>query len=150
MELIKRITTLILAATALLAMSCESPSEEETPQSMDVTYSALDGAWQLTAWQGKPLAEGLYCYVAFNGETRRFEMHDNLGSMYDNLTTGSFSLEQDDTKRYIISGTYDNGVGDWNSAYVVTMPKGGDSMIWSSTTSDDLSTYIRIDAIPEL
>ncbi len=150
MRLIKRITTLLLAATLLLAVGCEKEPKDEVQESIEVTYSALNGAWQLTEWQGKPLAEGLYCYVAFDGETKRFEMHDNLGSMYDNLTTGSFYLEQDDTKRYIISGTYDNGVGDWNTAYVVTLLKSGDRMLWSSATSDDVSTYTRIDAIPEL
>ncbi len=37
--------------------------------------------------------------------------------MYAVHTTGSFFIKQDPYLGYIVGGTYDDGVGDWNQQY---------------------------------
>ena len=52
--------------------------------------------------------------------THRYEMWDNIGSMYLVQTTGTYTITQEGDN-YILSGTYDNGLGDWNERYSVVM-----------------------------
>lgn len=140
-----------LALLAIVAVGCERETEREMPQpTMAVTYSTLDGSWELVALDGADIAPETYLYVTFSRSEQRFEMWDNLGSMYVNHTCGYFELSEDDYGRHIISGSYDNGVGDWNQSYEVVILYPGDEMIWRSTSTDEYSTYRRIESIPEL
>ncbi|MBQ8493987.1 MAG: lipocalin family protein [Alistipes sp.] len=146
-----RIFTVALIAMALLSTSCNRGA---TPAvivpGMEVTYSTIDGSWELIAWNGKALDEGTYCYIDFNRTEQRFEMWSNFGSMYADDRSGTFTIEKNEYGEFILSGIYDYGVGDWNDTYRVTMYTPGREMRWESTTTDDTYTYARIDAIPEL
>lgn len=141
---------LVAIAATVANYGCKQCEINDLSQpSVAVTYSLIDGAWQMVEWQGKPLAEGLYLYVEFDRTEQHFEMWENIGSMYARNTTGSFRIEHDEYDRYILSGTYDYGVGDWNDEYEVTATSENE-MIWRSTTTQEVSIYHRIEAIPEL
>lgn len=141
---------LVAIAATVANYGCKQREINDLNQpSVAVTYSLIDGAWQMVEWQGKPLAEGLYLYVEFDRTEQHFEMWENIGSMYARNTTGSFRIEQDEYDRYILSGTYDYSVGDWNDEYEVTATSENE-MIWRSTTTQEVSIYHRIEAIPEL
>ena len=139
----------IVAITLTYGCKKETPDNNESQPTISVTYSLLNGAWELVAWDGAPLAEGTYLYVEFDRTEHRFKMWDNIGSMYPRSTTGIFNIEKDDYERYILSGYYDHGVGYWNQSYEV-VAYSNDEMVWRSMTTGEQTEYRRIDAIPEL
>ena len=144
----KHFKLLLLMASALLMFSCEKPINNDPPlPEPEVTLRTIAGAWQLTEWNGKALQEGTYLYVELD-KNQRFEMWDNLGSMYTEHKTGSFAISKDDDERTIITGQYDNGVGDWNNSYVAYFMANGDYMAWTTDTENMI--FKRIDTIPEL
>lgn len=141
---------LFLAVMSIIAISCEKPvvdNEQPLPQP-DVTYGTIAGAWQLTEWRGEALSEQTFLYIEFDDESRRFEMWDNIGSMYTQHKSGTFSIAQNDQKEFVLTGTYDNGVGDWANVYTVRMMAQGEKMVWYA--EDENSIFSRISEIPEL
>lgn len=70
--------------------------------------------------------------------------------MYAVHTTGSFFIKQDPYLGYIVGGTYDNGVGDWNQQYIVRDLFKSGSMIWTSKNDEgDVFRYERCDKVPD-
>ena len=61
--------------------------------------------------------------------------------MYAVHTAGSFKVEQDPYLGYVVSGSYDYNLGDWNQSYIVTNLYASGSMIW--TAKDDASDVCR-------
>lgn len=141
---------LFLAVMSIIAISCEKPvvdNEQPLPQP-DVTYETIAGAWQLTEWRGEALSEQTFLYIEFDDESRRFEMWDNIGSMYTQHKSGTISIVQNEQKEFVLTGTYDNGVGDWANVYTVRMMAQGEKMVWYA--EDENSIFSRISEIPEL
>lgn len=151
MRSIKRLIMGAIVATSLLIVGCDRGA---TPQIIDpgmaVTYSTIDGSWELVAWNSEELSEDTFLYIDFDRTEHRFEMWDNLGSMYADKHSGTFSIEEDEYGSYILSGTYDYGVGDWSEEYEVTIYTPGNTMRWESRTTNNIYTFAKIDAIPEL
>lgn len=151
----KRLTYLLMVlATALLtATACtEKPSEPiipDGPQPSDeeLTAEYITDVWALVEWSSG-LAEGSYCYLQFDGKNNRYDMWDNLGSMYANHRSGSFAISEEDGC-YYIRGTYDNGVGDWNDSYEVEVFN-FDLMDWISLSTGEVMRFRRIFELPEL
>lgn len=146
----RRVIMLALAAIALLASCNRGATPAIVNPGMDVTYSTIDGCWELIAWNGEPIEESTYCYIEFNRTEQRFEMWDNIGSMYADKHSGSFTIEKNEYGEFILTGTYDYGVGAWSDTYRVTMYTPGEEMRWESTSTSDTYTYARIEEIPEL
>lgn len=70
--------------------------------------------------------------------------------MYAVHTTGSFFIKQDPYLGYIVGGTYDDGVGDWNQQYIVRDLFKSGSMIWTSKNDEgDVFRYERCDKVPD-
>ena len=61
----KNIFKLIALFTFLLCFSACGDDEELTVATLPVTAANLNGTWQLSEWNGQPLAEGTYCYITF-------------------------------------------------------------------------------------
>lgn len=139
---------LFLAVMSIIAIGCEKSVVDNEQPLPEVTYEAMDGAWQLTEWRGVALSDQTFLYIAFDDETRRFEMWDNLGSMYTQQRAGTYSISTNTKGEYILCGTYDNGVGDWNAEYVVSIDQEATEMVWRS--EDETSIFSRIAEIPEL
>ena len=149
MRLLQRIVaTLIVVATIA---GCEKPAPLPTEEKIAVTYAALDGCWQLSMWQGAPMAEDTYLYIELDRREHRYTMWDNIDSMYATDTTGTFAITEEEDGTYTLSGTYDYGVGDWSSDYRVTLSNEGERMQWISRSgSFQTMDFVRIEAIPEL
>ena len=147
----REIVTLVLMAVALLAVGCDRGGDVEPTKSTNkaVTYYTIDGVWMLQEWNGTPLAPGTLLYIALDRKEHRFEMWDNLDSMYPTMRSGGFVLSVDDKERDIISGWYDYGVGDWAYDYVVELNAEGDRMVWRTATNEDELSFVAIEALPE-
>jgi hypothetical protein len=144
----KHFQLLFLIAIVALFAGCEKPDSEQPLPTFPVTYSTIDGAWALTEWNGQHLMEGTYLYIEFDSREHRFEMWDNLGSMYAQNRTGYFNIAQNSYEQYILSGYYDYGIGDWANEYVVSMSVYGEKMSW--ITDAETMIFSHIDSIPEL
>ena len=140
-----RLLLLATMATTLLSGCKNDPPLPAAP----VTYEAIDGCWQLTEWNGEELAEGTYLYAKFDGVERRFEMWDNLGSMYVQHKSGSFTITTDKQGNATLSGVYDYGVGDWGNDYLAKMlGPTGEKMVWYA--EEENIVFSHIEEIPEL
>lgn len=151
MKLFREILSFALVATVLLATGCDKEEGvgNTDKQNMAVTYYTIDGVWQLVEWNDAPLAEGTLLYIDLDRKEHRFEMWDNLNSMYPTMRSGSFLLSVDDKQRDIISGWYDYGVGDWASDYIVELSAEGDSMVWRALSNDEKMYFVEVDELPE-
>ena len=150
MRLINRLFATLTIVATLFAAGCEKPAPLPTEEKIAVTYAALDGCWQMTMWQGAPIAEETYLYIEFDRKERRYTMWDNIDSMYATDTTGTFTITEEEDGTYTLSGTYDFGVGDWSSDYRVELDDEGESMKWISRSgSHQVMNFVRIAEIPE-
>ena len=147
----KHFKLLLLMVSALLMFSCEKPINNDPPlPEPEVTVRTIAGAWQLEEWNGERLDEATFLYIEFDAKSQRFEMWDNLGSMYTEHKTGSFAIIKDENERTIITGQYDHGVGDWNNSYKAHFIQRGDSDYMAWLTDSESMLFKRIDTIPEL
>lgn len=150
MKLIIKLFTLLAALLLTTGFVSCSSDDEPKEQSLAVTPANLNGVWKMTAWNnGQPMPEGTYCYVVFHRRDNTMEMYDNLNSMYAVHTTGSFKVEQDPYLGYVVGGSYDYNLGDWNQSYIVTNLYASGSMIWTAKDdASDVCRYERCDAVP--
>lgn len=151
MKFLREILSLAIMASALLISGCDKENElnDTKVQNMAVTYYTIDGVWSLVEWNDAPLAEGTLLYIDLDRKEHRFEMWDNLNSMYPTMRSGSFMLSVDDMQHDIISGWYDYSVGDWGDDYIVELNADGDKMTWRAVSSDEKMTFVEVDALPE-
>ena len=139
----------LMALFAFLFCLTSCDDDEPVIPTLEVTPANLNGTWELSEWNGAPLAEGTYCYITFNRKEQTFEMYQKFDSMYARYITGNFSIEAD-LICSIISGDYDFGNGDWNNKYIVTDLLESGSMIWTAKDDEnDVNKYIRCDKVPE-
>lgn len=150
MKLLRPIFTTLLLIATLATVGCEKPAPLPEERPIVVNYAALDGAWQLTYWQGRSLEENSLLYIEFDRSERCFTMWDNFDSMYATPTTGTFTIAEEEDGTYTLSGTYDHGVGDWSYSYAVKIMSNGDKMQWRARGKSEVMDFERIDEIPEL
>lgn len=151
MKTILRIMILFICLLGIAACSNDDDIEYVEP-TVTVSYKTIDGIWQLSEWNGEPLAEGQYCYLVIDRTEHTFTMYQNFDSQISREITGSFVLgkDEDNDDRDYISGEYDYNNGEWNDDYYITI-YGGDNrrMVWiASETPDDVSVYIPCDEVP--
>ncbi|MBQ6940164.1 MAG: lipocalin family protein [Alistipes sp.] len=146
----------VMALTATTLLSCEKPVpiDDGMQDQVAVTYSSIEGCWRLTHLNGEVLHDGTELFIEFSNkqlndgmQAHRYKLLDNIGSMYPRLTTGSFTITEQ-KEEYILSGNYDNGVGDWNEEYRIVMLPGERMQWWSRTTSTSLQ-FVYAMEIPE-
>ena len=152
-EVVKPDMKNIFKLTALAVFLCclvSCDDDEPIIPTLEVTPANLNGTWELSEWNGAPLAEGTYCYITFNRKEQTFEMYQKFDSMYARYITGSFSIKNDPYLGAVISGEYDFGNGEWNNKYIVTDLLESGSMIWTAKDNEnDVNKYIRCEKVPE-
>ena len=149
MRLLRLSGYLIVMMLLTAITACEKPvpiEDEDVQQVIEVTDEAIDGCWQLTHLNGAELHDNTELFIDFNAENHRYEMWDNIGSMYLVQTTGTYTITEENGN-YTLSGTYDNGVGDWNERYHVVMYT-NDRMQWRSDNGECLEFKYTIE-LPE-
>lgn len=151
MRLLRDILAVAIVAVALFVSGCDKGSEVDNAkkQNMAVTYYTIDGVWMLEEWNGAALSEGTLLYVALDRKEHRFEMWDNINSMYPTMRSGGFLLKVDDLDRNIISGWYDYGVGDWSNEYIVELGAEGDRMVWRAVSGNEEMSFVEVEELPE-
>lgn len=151
MREIKRLIMVAMAAATMVCLGCEKEKAPEAPvETTDITYTTLNGCWELTAWNGEKLIGDTFCYIEFNRTERSYEMWSNFGSMYGDKRSGTFTIAKNDYGHFILSGVYDYGVGDWEEEYRVVMDAEASTMSWEALTTLDTYTYTRIAKMPEI
>mgnify|MGYP003292579029 CR=1 FL=1 len=141
----KKITNLLMLLAVALLTACDN--EIETVPSLKVTPYNLEGTWRLDEWNADTLAENTYVYLVLDSKLT-FEMYQNTNSMYTELITGTYKVEEDWRVGDVISGTYDYENGAWNHEYIVTdLYK--ESMVWTAKDdSTDIQKFVRVDEVP--
>ena len=141
----KKITNLLMLLAVVMLTACDN--EIETVPPLKVTPYNLEGAWRLHEWNADTLAENTYVYLVLDSKLT-FEMYQNTNSMYTELITGTYKVEEDWRVGDVISGTYDYENGAWNHEYIVTnLYK--ESMIWTAKDdSTDVQKFVRVDEVP--
>ncbi|MBR2856819.1 MAG: lipocalin family protein [Bacteroidales bacterium] len=146
MNIIKKITILLLSAAALV--SCAE--KEEPIVYLDVNANNIAGSWKLVEWNGAALAPDTYMYVNFVRNDRTFTIYQNIDSFSNvpHVATGAYYIETDVELGAIIRGSYDYDSGDWAHRYVVTELT-ATGMKW---TARDNAAYVqifeRVDTVP--
>ena len=101
---------------------------------------------------GKSLADGDFVYIEFVRSDRSYTLYQNVGSMYIQTMTGNYFIEIDPAYGAIIRGNYgtdEYNYFDWSHRYIVTMT--ADRMRWVAKDDEqNVSVYVRVDALPEL
>ena len=144
-----RLLRVLLMATIALCtcVSCgkEAPFEDVTQKDTTVTYSTIEGCWQLTHLDGTELLTETMLYAKFSRHDRSFELWDNIGSMYMRKSTGYFTITQDESGACWLSGRYDNGVGDWMEEYRIEMLDAERMQLRATSCME----FKRIERLPE-
>lgn len=146
----KRYLTILFAA--LVLCSCNN-TNEPTEVLVDVTPTNLAGVWMLESFDnGKSLADGDFVYIEFVRSDRSYTLYQSVGSMYTQTMTGNYFIEIDPAYGAIIRGNYgtdEYNYFDWSHRYIVTMT--ADRMRWVAKDDEqNVSVYVRVDALPEL
>jgi hypothetical protein len=129
--------------------ACSNDDVDFAPKSLEVTPHNISGYWKLTEHNGQKIPQGLFCYVEYIRKDRKFVMYQKFDSMYPRRITGVFSIEKDKYGKYILSGKYDYGMGEWNNKYFVTELLESSMILTSDSENAEISKYIRCNEIPE-
>ncbi len=139
---------MVCVAWSACFTACSEDDESEV-QEFEATPAYLNGTWMLAEWNGNPLADGLYLYITFNRRDFTYEMYHNFDSMYARFITGTYAIEKDGNFRYVISGDYDYGRGEWSNEYFV-IDRYEDTMTWIPTDDEgDVQRFVRCEKIPD-
>ena len=146
----KRYLTILFAA--LVLCSCNN-TNEQTEVLVDVTPTNLAGVWMLESFDnGKSLADGDFVYIEFVRSDRSYTLYQSVGSMYTQTMTGNYFIDIDPAYGALIRGNYgtdEYNYFDWSHRYIVTMT--ADRMRWEAKDDkQNVSVYVRVDALPEL
>ena len=149
MRLFRLLLSVTLRLGAISTMSCEKPAPLPSDEKVAVTYYNIDGCWELSQLNGRPLQENTYLYIEFSRGDHSYQMWDNFNSMYGVCTTGTFYITEEEDGTYTLSGTYDYGVGDWSNDYRVVLTHEGDHMQWRALSANQTMDFVRVEAMPE-
>lgn len=129
--------------------ACSNDDIDFASKSLEVTPHNMSGYWMLSEYNGQEIPEGLFCYVEYIRKNRKFVIYQKFDSMYPRRITGVFSIEKDKYGKYILSGKYDYGMGEWNNKYFVTELLEGSMIMTADSENAEISKYIRCNEIPE-
>lgn len=151
MNILKKTFFYLLAAFALLSVSCEKNEmpEPEEPQ-LEVNANNISGKWELAEWNDAELAEGTYVYMNLVRNDRTYTMYQNLDSFSDvpHVVTGSYYIDMDVELGAVIRGNYDHDSGDWAHRYIVKSLT-ATTMIWVAKDDENfVQKFKRVDSIP--
>lgn len=133
---------------ALCFVACSNNDDDLTPKSLEVTPHNISGYWMLTEFNGMVLPEGVFCYIEYIRKDRKFVMYQKFDSMYPRRITGVYSIEKDKYGKYILSGVYDYGMGEWNNKYFVTELLDNTMILTADSENADICRYVRCNEIP--
>lgn len=133
----------VLSLAVATLWGCDDDMTYADP-GLEVNPNNIAGTWQLTEWNGSPLAGGSYVYIEFIRKERQFKMYQNLDSFSARCLTGTYNIYTESATGSIIRGIYDHTMGqEWAHRYIVKNLK-ADSMVWiAKDDPEDISVYVR-------
>lgn len=143
----KRIKSILLLAFCALLSACDKPATGEEPY-LEVNRNNISGAWELSQWNGKDLADGSYFHINLVRNDGTFTILQNLDAFPESPReiTGRYDLVQDDVLGTVISGLYDHDSGFWAHEYAISKLSAS-SMVWTAVDDPDfVQLFKRIDA----
>lgn len=137
------ISTAFLLSLAFI--SCSKDDDDVAPATeLAVTNHNLSGTWTASEWRGEPLPEGASVTLTLVRRDQTFTLVQNLGSMYPQTFSGTYSLRQDDdTELWILSGFYDYDGGSWAHDYYVTSLTATRMVLKATDDADDVTIYTK-------
>ena len=140
---------IMLLSVFLLGITACGDDDEMKDVALEVNYANLNGTWRLSNWNGQEVdEEQSYVYIQFNRKERTYVMYEKISTGKSWKRTGDFLIEDDRELGYVLSGTYDYGLGAWNKKYIVT-DLTDNSMVWTvKDDAEDVSIYTRCENIP--
>lgn len=142
----KKILRIALAAAVLVSAAACSKTEEDVVY-LQLTPFNINGIWQLSEWNGEPLADGSYAYIEFDRRDMQFTSYSNIETSSPVIEPGTFGIYQEENA---IWGYYEYDNQRWWTHKYVVSELTSDRMVW--TAQDDPSevrVYVRIDALPD-
>ncbi len=134
----------------LLVAPFQACSDDDEPPvtALEVTPNNLAGIWKLHSWSGAA-GEQPTVYIEFIRKDRKFRIYQTYNSMLPELKTGKYTIENDYYKGDILNGKYDNGMGEWNNAYIVTALYEEILELKADTEEfDEVQTFVRVSELP--
>ncbi|MCF0183018.1 MAG: lipocalin family protein [Bacteroidaceae bacterium] len=142
---LKTLPLFFILYSLFFATACSKSDDTPQPATLAVTYNNVSGDWQLVEFNSHKLPEGTYLRMSLSRRDHAFTLTDNLNSMYGQTRTGTFTLTEDeDTETTILSGHYDNGVGEWNHEYTVTRLTASELHLLSTDSLHESQVFQRI------
>lgn len=133
------------SATLLLCLAfaaCGDDDDIVPVQELAVTNHNLSGTWVATQWRGELLPEEAKVMLTLVRRDQTFTLVQNLGSMYPQTFSGTYSLRQDDdTEAWVLSGFYDYDGGQWAHEYYVASLTATQLTLTATDDADDVTVY---------
>lgn len=145
----KRFLKFALLSLFVVALGACDDDKSYVDPGLEVTPHNLSGTWQLSEWNGQPLAQNSYVYLELIRKDRLYKMYDNIESFSARLRTGVYNIDTDPSTGSVIYGIYDHGNGYWQHRYYVRNLS-ADRMTWVAVDDpEDIQVYERCASIPE-
>lgn len=142
----KNIFKLMILFLLVLPFQACSDDEEAVVTTLDVTPNNVSGIWKLSEWSGGN-GQVPNLYIEFVRRDKTFKIYEDVGSMYYEVKTGTFEIEEDIYKGSLIKGKYDYGTGKWNNDYIVQSLT-ETVMVLVADGDGEVQTFVRVDEIP--
>lgn len=131
-------------ACFVVALSSCGGSDEPPVGPVNPTGDGIYGAWKLTAWANVSEFKK-DVYVQLNTDNT-FVLYQNVASVGMEKLEGTF---QYDEATKVLTGSYSDNVAWTNPSYTVSGNLTS-TMVWTAVdNATDVSTYTRIDKIPD-
>lgn len=145
----KTLFRIMLLSVLLFSVAACGDDDETKEAALEVSYANLHGTWRLSNWNSEDINDDQsYVYIDFNRKEHTYVMYEKMSTGKAWKRTGSFLITEDEKLGFVLSGTYDNGLGAWSQKYIVT-DLTDNSMKWTmKDNASDVSIYTRCDNIP--
>lgn len=143
----KNIFRLMLLFLLVMPFQACSDDDEFTPATLEITPNNIAGIWKLYDWSGSGDSAPLV-YVEFIRKDRKFKIYQKYDSMYTRVITGTYELEENYYKGFVISGKYDYGTGKWNNDYIVEALYEDRMILLVDGDDAETHVYSRVEELP--
>ncbi len=111
---------MLLSLAAVAFAACDDQEEVNPNPQLEITPNNIAGEWELVTYDsGVALPEGCYVRIEFERKDRTYTLRQNIGSISEQVLTGSFNIMTDPALGSILVGNYDYNGGDWAHRYIV-------------------------------
>lgn len=144
----KKFLKMTLLATVLAVVASCDKTEANSETYLTLSPVNLEGIWELTEWNGLPLADGTFAYMEFTRQSKEFTSYSNLNTtdVVTSVRTGRYDIYEGDV---LFGLFYYQDYEGWDHKYIVSELT-NDRMVWTAEDDDDeVRVYSRVDSLPD-